>query len=62
MKRWRVIWHGFVECVEAETKQEAKQKVIERRPWWKDYRLTVKEDKNLYGWDLIESKGISKYD
>ena len=62
MKRWRVIYHGFYECVEAETKEEAKQKAIAINSWWAGKRLTVKEDKRLYGWDLINSLGCSKYD
>ena len=62
MKRWRVIYHGFYECVEADTKEEAKQKAIAINSWWAGKRLTVKEDKRLYGWDLINSLGCSKYD
>ena len=61
MKRWKVIYHGFCEYVEADTKEEAKQKAITIHSWWAGKRLTVKEDKNLYGWDLIESAGCSKY-
>ena len=62
MKHWKVFHKGFCECVEADTKEEAKQKAIAIHSWWAGQRLTVKEDKELYGWDLIESVGCSKYD
>ena len=65
MKRWTVCCAGFKCHVEADTKEEAKKIAAERDSWFKPregYRIIVKEDKNLYGWDLINSLGISKYD
>jgi hypothetical protein len=62
MKRWKVMCKGFYEYVKADTKEEAKQKAIAYHSWWVGQRIIVKEDKNLYGWDLIESAGCSKYD
>ena len=62
MKHWKVFYKGHYESVNADTKEEAKQKAIKIHNWWAGQRLTVKEDKELYGWDLIDSLGCSKYD
>jgi hypothetical protein len=75
MKRWKVMLRDTSIIVEAETKEEAKRIAGERNYWvsqeWLDKlnegrtkkaRIIVKEDKNLYGWDLINSMGCSKYD
>jgi len=75
MKRWKVILSGDYEIVEAETKEEAKRIAGEKNYWvsqeWLDKlnegrskkaRIIVKEDKRLYGWDLINSLGASRYD
>ena len=75
MKRWKVMLHGDYEIVEANTKEEAKEIAGKKNYWvsqeWlnklnagreKKYRIIVKEDTRLYGWDLIESLGCSKYD
>ena len=74
MKRWKVMLHGDCEIVEAETKEEAREIAGKKNYWvsqeWLDklnagsskkYKIIVKEDKNLYGWDLINSMGCSKY-
>ena len=75
MKLWKVSLANSYRIVEAETKEEAKEIAGKKNYWvsqeWlnklnagssKKYRIIVKEDKRLYGWDLIDSLGCSKYD
>ena len=75
MKLWKVMLLGNYKIVEAETREEAK-KIAGEQSYWvsqerldklnegreKKYRIIVKEHKKLYGWDLINSLGCSKYD
>ena len=75
MKLWKVILANSYRIVEAETREEAKKIAGEQCYWvsqeWLDklnagrtehkYRIIVREHKKLYGWDLINSLGCSKY-
>jgi hypothetical protein len=75
MKLWKVILANSYRIVEAETREEAKKIAGEQCYWvsqeWLDklnagrtehkYRIIVREHKKLYGWDLINSLGSSKY-